>query len=582
MERGIKMTGDKFAPPPAPITDEDKKKADEENRKKEMEKAKKDLKDAFNQFNKITTPDYKNTYLGDPAELAEKELARIKMIASGDKENLDLKLKIQEAERVFGKLVADNNVKEAEAQATKLAALREEMKAREELKKTKKDEEEYWLQLRVTIEKTYKETFDFVSKQYNDMMGLFKEIKTQFGDVADEAWKRFHELKPRGEAENMKPDESSHLEMPKGGIIGTNAGTTKDPQQNIVGMQVSTIFTDFVRNLANASSAADGFHKALTSAGEMLKRFFLEMALKPLQSFLDRLLTGGSRGSGSNAGGIFGSVLSTGGGGSSSGGGGLFSSIKSIFTGGKTPSKSPMELPLPTTGLQAMSAGVGGQTMAIGTQSIVGAGTTATAGAAGAAKGAGGMLSGFGQAFGGKGAMGKFGKTAGGQAAAAGMMIGGSMLMSDAWNRGGVGGAIEGMGGGAMMGFSIGGPIGAAIGAAVGGIIGAFGGGEARRERERKMIAEKQGARMFNNPSAIAESGVFGMEGGYFAEADLTGRLQSRSGGNQTTINLSPIIKQLDPNDLDPVQDKITKMVAQAVITPGNQLADNIRFASGY
>lgn len=52
-------------------------------------------------------------------------------------------------------------------------------------------------------------------------------------------------------------------------------------------------------------------------------------------------------------------------------------------------------------------------------------------------------------------------------------------IMDDGWNRGGVGGRFEAIGGGALaggtIGFQYGGPIGAAIGAGIGGLVGLFG-----------------------------------------------------------------------------------------------------------
>lgn len=148
--------------------------------------------------------------------------------------------------------------------------------------------------------------------------------------------------------------------------------------------------------------------------------------------------------------------------------------------------------------------------------------------------------------------------------AQAGLAMGGSLLMSDAWKRGGIGGVLEGMGGGAALGASIGSAIpglgtaiGAGIGAMVGGIVGLFGGGDRRRERERERRSSLQESRMFTSPDAIDRVESFGSEANIESIVSLTGKELLYSTA---------------------LEKKILATVNNAILSGGNQLADNIAY----
>jgi hypothetical protein len=124
---------------------------------------------------------------------------------------------------------------------------------------------------------------------------------------------------------------------------------------------------------------------------------------------------------------------------------------------------------------------------------------------------------------------------AGTAAVQSGMIMGGTLLVGDAWKRGGAAGVGEGAAGGAATGAAIGMPfagatagmsilIGAAVGAIVGGIVGFFGGGAAGRSREAAARAGIQSQQMVDSAVSIAHSGAFGREGDYDLEFDMTGR----------------------------------------------------------
>jgi hypothetical protein len=153
---------------------------------------------------------------------------------------------------------------------------------------------------------------------------------------------------------------------------------------------------------------------------------------------------------------------------------------------------------------------------------------------------------------------GTFGNSQAAQAGQAGAAIAGSWLLSDAWKQGGARGAAEGALGGASLGMAIGGPIGAIVGAIGGSIFGALGGGEQRREKERKGRIIAQESKLFTALDAIDR--VESYESGADIEAivSITGR----------EILYSTLLKE-----------QILTTVNRAIISGGNQLSDNIAWA---
>lgn len=293
--------------------------------------------------------------------------------------------------------------------------------------------------------------------------------------------------------------------------------------------QVSTIVTDLSNALVNATSVVD----AMKSLGKSMLRALIETLLSPLQEALAGLLSGlfGGRGGLSGAGISF---------------GGIWGGIKGIFGGGR----SPVAATSPMWAGSTLSTGLG-----------------LTASGAGAAASTGGwQITGLG--------------SAGTSAAVGGAVVGGTMLMSDAWKRGS---AAEGVGGGALtgggIGFMLGGPIGAAIGAAIGalagGIIGALGGGERARQRELERRASIQSGFLVNTGVSTSHSGAFGMEGDYSVESDLMGRSIGRR--NVTIIVNNSM---LDGSQADAAGNRIAERIGAKLMTGGSALYDNINWAT--
>jgi hypothetical protein len=306
---------------------------------------------------------------------------------------------------------------------------------------------------------------------------------------------------------------------------------------------------------------ADWIEGTFLTLGRKIFQNFMGILLKPLykaiDDFFDALNNKGSTGGGgkSQSGGIMSSI------------GGF---LKGIFSSAVGASSSG------GGGGGEAAASNWGATGAPGLMSSVGSGASSFGGMNSAfSSGGGWQISGLG--------------SAGTAAVMGGAMIGGQMLMQDAWKQGGVRGIMEGIGGGALTGAAIGTmimpgigtAIGAAIGAAVGLVAGIFGGGELRREKEREKIANMQAQRMFNDPGPVSTTGVFGMSGAYSADTDLMGRVRARSSGN-ITVSPTIVIKQLDPNDLDGVSHKIEQVISDAIVNPTTLIARNIAFAARY
>lgn len=297
--------------------------------------------------------------------------------------------------------------------------------------------------------------------------------------------------------------------------------------------QISSIVTDWSRGMADMIVSTHGFTERLKSmmadTAKAILRFFLEQWLKPLEAKLV---------------GIFGKPVA----GTSTGGGAYYQN---------------------SLGQWAPSGGSGGG----------GASSNIAGGAGYASMGTGfANIPAFGTASQGGGSFAKFANSEAGAAVAAGMVAGGSMMMSDAWKRGGVKGMIEGASGGAMAGFAIAGPWGAAIGAGVGFAVGLFGGGEKRRQEERDRRARVQSGYAFDLGVASNRSGVFGMEGEADAETDITGRVR---GFGRTPIIVNLNVDAMDEESIIRRSEFIGKAVSRSIMTGGGQLSDDVAWAAG-
>lgn len=190
-----------------------------------------------------------------------------------------------------------------------------------------------------------------------------------------------------------------------------------------------------------------------------------------------------------------------------------------------------------------------------------------------------------------KASSGLAGSTAG-ALTSAGLVMGGSLLLGDAWKQGGTRGIVEGIGGGAAAGAGIGMSIGTAIfpgvgtavGAAVGAIGGAlvglvtgiFGGGEKARERERQRRADVQAGLAFEGSSGTNLFASFGEGLGSEIETDSTGRLRSlpRIGGDTYNVNVSLV----DGRHAEEAATLFINRVRRETLQGG--LTDDIAYAS--
>ena len=306
--------------------------------------------------------------------------------------------------------------------------------------------------------------------------------------------------------------------------------------------QISTIVTDWSRGMAEMITSGQSFSEQLVGmfrqTANSILRMLLEALFQPFQKWLTQTL-----------GGAFGGVFGRG-----TAGAGAVPGI----VGGLGPSVSSA---LGATGagasaLPAMEAGIESGIAGVSTasqQSFLGLSGTA------------------------------------GAAAQAGAMTGGSMLVSDAWRRGSpiegaAGGAAMGAGIGTMIMPGIGTAIGAGIGAAAGAIIGLFGGGEKARTEERERRLRVQERYMQDIPTSISRVGAFGMEGEYDVESDLVGNIRASRRQSPRQLYIAPgaiVIKQINPEDLEPVKAKIVKFVSEAVMKGSGQIGDDIGWAAG-
>lgn len=150
----------------------------------------------------------------------------------------------------------------------------------------------------------------------------------------------------------------------------------------------------------------------------------------------------------------------------------------------------------------------------------------------------------------------------------AGAVMGGTMLMEDAFRRGGTAGAFEGAGGGALAGAAIGTmlapgigtAIGAGIGAMVGFFAGFFGGGDKRRAEELARRTGIQESQMFTSPTAIDRVEAFGADNSVETITSLVGK----------EILYSSNFKE-----------EVVRAVNQGIMNNDRHLADNIAYASG-
>jgi hypothetical protein len=321
-----------------------------------------------------------------------------------------------------------------------------------------------------------------------------------------------------------------------------------------------TVKENALRVMDSVRSAADGVWDAITSRGKgafqsladwaeglfltLGKRIFENLAVSIFSNSPLAGLFGGSGGLGAL--GSFGTPGFAPGGGAGSGS--LWSGIKSVFGGGAGAASSVASPYVGTVSGWADSAG----------------NITRTAPAAP-------------------------GKLASGLASAG--IMGGTMLVSDAYRRGSVvEGAAGGAAAGAGMGFMIGaafGPGGMAIGAIVGALAGTvagamagvFGGGEAARERERGRRAGIQAGYTHDALTGESVTMGFGASGNIDAETDLRGRVIGR--GAPAPIVGTVVLNLIDGSQADQAADRFLQTLARKAISGSSQLGDNLAFLAG-
>jgi hypothetical protein len=323
------------------------------------------------------------------------------------------------------------------------------------------------------------------------------------------------------------------IEPTKGKLDDLGIGLSKTSERaKMLGRQVSTIFTDMSRDLADNIIEWKGWGDSILGIAKDFAKGMLRMFLEELFLPLEKRMAG-----------VTGSIL---GGGGGAGGGGL-----TQFAQG---------------GLGLLSGLFGGKG-AFGVKASEVPDIGAMLGGSAAPKSAGFM------------------KGAGGQALLAGGMIAGNMLWSDAWKQGGARGMLEGFAGGGLTGASIGTmimpgigtAIGAGIGAIAGFFTGLFGGGAKRRAEEAARRAGVQSQYLFSAPESISRTGAFATAGEADVESDLTGRVRAipRPGAE-----VKVTIEALDVEDFERRRGWIGKIVSKAILRGGDQLADNIGYAA--
>jgi len=487
-----------------------------------------------------------------PLDVMEQRIAAAKAIASGDRLDLNLKIQIAEKEKEFAMSASMNDVIQAEALAKDIAGLKQKLKLQEAIRKEQEALQRFRLdvqtgrggfvneELQASEEaKRAQSTEDFMRTlrggelASSEAITKDREFRLKIEaatakDISDSRLRELNiEMKIAGEIVGRTAKErialaekkaSIEFELRSEEVIVKYRQKLLEIQTEYDAMKDKSIFTEeaFLRRKAELETAqaneiadlrklkeaevvkeqkkeqisflnsieqsAGSLFDAITARGkgafqslaDWVEGIFLSMAKKIFTNLVSAIFTGQAP-----AGGIFGGIFGGGIGGSSPNvgnaagtgfSGGLFGTISNLFRGG--------------SGVSSIS-GTNAATIAqAGGMSSVATGIFTPSG--------GSVMTPAGSSF-----LGVGGKA--GAGLQAGAMIGGQLLLGDAWKQGGARGILEGIGGGAAMGASIGamaGPIGAGIGAAIGAaaglIIGMFGGGEKRRIGQLYLIFIKR------------------------------------------------------------------------------------------
>lgn len=486
---------------------------------------------------------------------------RVSAIAQGLKgQELKLTLELQEAEEKLKKTILEGKDEEKIKQAELVAGIRARIEAikqqAEEQEKLAKQFENLSAKLGQNIKSygdidiaqlaarnsagEYVREIAAMAKWMSDVVPAGELMGDMLFDLHNKIVSDTEKLKEYSNVARGMPSTAHQLksipnalEPTKGKLDELGIGLSKTSERaKDLGRQVSTIFTDLSRDIADNILEWKGWGDSILGIVKDFAKGMLRMFLEQLFLPLEERMAG-----------TMGGIL---GGGGGAGGGGI-----TQFAQG---------------GLGLLSGLFGGKgAFGVKASEVPDIGAIISGGAP---AGAGG-----------------FWKGAGGSALLAGGMIGGSMLMSDAWKQGGARGMLEGISGGGLQGASIGTMIAPGIGTAIGAGIGAvagffaglFGGGAKRRAEEAARRAGIQSQYLFSAPETISRTGAFATAGEADVESDLTGRVRAipRPGAE-----VKVTIEALDVEDFERRRGWIGKLMSKAILRGGDQLADNIGYAA--